>query len=97
MQSRAGDFVSIVSTPHAGRLEGASDRPVSEVIRPETAPVATHCKSSTCRSVTWKNLLETMVRFQGTPANLARLAGLPFELRRVGFQQGLVGELGDET
>ena len=47
--------VSIVSSPHAGRLEGASDRPEFEAIRPKTAPVASHCKSATCRSVTWKD------------------------------------------
>jgi hypothetical protein len=47
--------VSIVSTPHAGRLEGASDRPEFEAIRLKTAPVATHCESSTFRSVTWKD------------------------------------------
>jgi hypothetical protein len=47
--------VTIVSTPHAGRLEAASDRLEFEAIRPKTAPVATHCKSATCRSVTWKN------------------------------------------
>jgi hypothetical protein len=47
-------LVSIVSSPHAGRLEGASDRPEFETIKPETAPVASDCKSSTCRSVTWK-------------------------------------------
>jgi hypothetical protein len=49
--------VSIASTPHAGRLERASDRTEFEVIRPKTAPVASHCKSATCRSVTWKDLL----------------------------------------
>jgi hypothetical protein len=47
--------VSIVSTPHAGRLEGASDRPEFEAIRPKTAPVATNFKSAAYRSVTWKN------------------------------------------
>jgi hypothetical protein len=47
--------VSIVSSPHEGRLEGASDRPEFEAIRPKTAPVASHCKSATCRSVTWKD------------------------------------------
>jgi hypothetical protein len=47
--------VSIVSTPHAGRLEGASDGTEFEVIMPKTAPVASHCKSATCRSVTWKD------------------------------------------
>ena len=47
--------VPTVSTPHAGRLEGASDRPEFEAIRPKIAPVATHCKYSTCRSVTGKD------------------------------------------
>ena len=45
--------VSIVSTPHAGRLEGASDRPEFEAIRRKTAFVASHCKCTTCRSVIW--------------------------------------------
>ena len=49
--------VSIVSTLHAGRLEGASDKPEFEAIRPKTAPGATHCTFATCRSVTWKDLL----------------------------------------
>jgi hypothetical protein len=53
--SSADRAVPIVSTPHTGRLEGASDRPELEAIRLTTAPVATRCKSSTCRSVTWKN------------------------------------------
>ena len=48
--------MSIVSTPHAGRLEGASDRPEFKGIRPKTGSIATHCKSATCRSVTWKDL-----------------------------------------
>ena len=47
--------LSIVSTPHAGRLQGGSDRPEIETIRHKTAHVATHCKSATCRSVTWKH------------------------------------------
>ena len=47
--------VSIVSTPHAGRLEGASDRPEFEAIRSKTAPVATYCKYLTYRNVTWKD------------------------------------------
>ena len=51
-----GGLVSIVSSPHAGRLEGVTDRPEFEPISPKTAPVATHCESATCRSVTWKNL-----------------------------------------
>jgi hypothetical protein len=54
-----GQEVLIVSTPHAGRLEGASDRPEFEAIRPKTAPVASHCKSVTCRSVTWKHTCST--------------------------------------
>ncbi len=41
----SGGLVSIVSSPHAGRLEGASDRPEFEAIKPKTAPVATHCAS----------------------------------------------------
>jgi hypothetical protein len=45
-----------VSTPHAGRLEGANDKPEFQAIKPKTAPVATHCEPSTCRSVTWKDL-----------------------------------------
>ena len=49
-------IVSIVSTPHAGRLVWASDRPEFEGIRLKTALVATHYKSATCRSVIWKNL-----------------------------------------
>jgi RNA polymerase sigma factor (sigma-70 family) len=48
--------VSIVSSPHAGRLEGASDRPEFEAIRLKTELVATHCKYATYRSVTWKDL-----------------------------------------
>jgi hypothetical protein len=50
-----GGLVSIVSSPHAGRLEGASDKPEFEAIKHKTSHVATYCKSSTCRSVTWKN------------------------------------------
>jgi hypothetical protein len=46
--------VSIMSTPHAGRLEGASDRPEFEAIRFKTAPVAIYWKSATYRNVTWK-------------------------------------------
>ena len=38
------------------RIAGASDKPEFEAIRPKTSPVATYCKSSTCRSVTWKDL-----------------------------------------
>jgi len=38
-------LVSIVSTPHAGRLEGPSDRLEFDAIRPEIAPVANYCKS----------------------------------------------------
>ena len=48
-------LVSIVSTPPAGRLEGGSDRPEFQAIRPETSSAVTHCKSVTCRSVTWKD------------------------------------------
>ena len=48
--------VSIASTPHAGRLEGASDRPEFEASRLKTMPVAIHCKSAIYRSVTWKHL-----------------------------------------
>ena len=47
--------MSIVSTPHAGRLEGASDRADFEGITLKTEPVASHCKSGTCRCVTWKD------------------------------------------
>jgi hypothetical protein len=47
--------VSIVSTPHAGRLEGARDRPEFMAIRLKTKPFATHCKAATYRSVTWKH------------------------------------------
>jgi hypothetical protein len=54
-RSQPAPRVSIVSIPHAGRLEGASDRPEFEAIRLKTAPVATHCKSATYRSVTWKH------------------------------------------
>lgn len=50
-----GGLVSIVSIPHAGRLEGASDSAKFEAIRPKIAPVASYCKSATCRCVTWKN------------------------------------------
>ena len=54
-REHALESASIVSTPHAGRLEGASDRPKCEANRPKTAPVASHCKSRTYRSVTWKD------------------------------------------
>ena len=34
--------MSIVSTPHAGRLQGASDKPEFEAIKPKSASVANH-------------------------------------------------------
>ncbi len=75
-QSRiAGKFgvavVSIVSTPHAGRLEGASDRADCGGIRPKTAPVESHCKSGTCSCVTWKD------PFTFTIPSLRELALIP--------------------
>jgi hypothetical protein len=57
--------VSIVSTPHAGRLEGASDNLQFEALRPKSAPVPSHCKSATCRSVTWKDTC--MAQVAGVP------------------------------
>jgi hypothetical protein len=47
--------VSTVSSPRAGRLEGASDRPEFVAIHPKTAPAVTHCQCAACGSVTWKN------------------------------------------
>ena len=47
--------VSIVSTPHAGRLEGASDRPEFEAKSLKIVAVANHCTVATYRSVTWKD------------------------------------------
>jgi hypothetical protein len=48
--------VSIVSTPDAGRLEGAIDRPEFEAKSLKTVPVANHCTTATYRSVAWKTL-----------------------------------------
>ena len=47
--------VSKVSTPHAGRLEGASDRPEFDAKSLKTMPAANHCTTATCGSVTWKD------------------------------------------
>jgi hypothetical protein len=60
-----GAVVSIVSIPPAGRLEGASDKPEFEAVRPKTAPVASNCEPATGGSVTWKHRHrhEEVVRF----------------------------------
>ena len=47
--------VSIVSTPHPGRVEGVNNRPECEASMPKIAPVATRCKFATSRSVAWKD------------------------------------------
>ncbi len=41
--SEATERVSIVSSPPAGRVEGASDRSEIEAVRPKTKPVAPNC------------------------------------------------------
>ena len=66
-----GQEVLIVSTPHAGRLEGASDRPEFEAKSLKTVPVVNRCTTATYRSVTWKNLHDICTRL-----NLCHQRGL---------------------
>ena len=55
-REHAHESEPIVSTPPAGLLERANCNADFETMRPKIVRVASHCKSATCRCVTWKDL-----------------------------------------